>query len=187
MTQPNEELKPYTVEVDDHSDDCGTVYRLKGPNVGILSKDEELLKERAEDFNLGFEMGRRSQEAPQGERELVSLCGRPTCGHKIGNHTSDPVLGEHCLQCKCEGFQVLVRDYTPEEALIEANKRWGGKNAVSVECYLSQWDDIDYDKIPKVGKKYKVSGIYKNQEFEGSSFREAFLSADKAEADRGGK
>ena len=76
------------------------------------------------------------------------------------------------------------RDYTPEEALIEANKRWGGKNAVSVECYLSQWDDIDYDKIPKVGKKYKVSGIYKNQEFEGSSFREAFLSADKAEADR---
>ena len=67
--QPNEELKPYTVEVDDHSDDCGTVYRLKGPNVGILSKDEELLKERAEDFNLGFEMGRRSQEAPQGKRE----------------------------------------------------------------------------------------------------------------------
>ncbi len=76
------------------------------------------------------------------------------------------------------------RDYTPEEALIEANKRWGGKNAVSVECYLSQWDDIDYDKIPKVGKKYKVSGIYKNQEFEGSSFREAFANADKAEAER---
>ncbi len=54
----NEELKPYTVEVDDHSDDCGTVYKLTGPNVGILSKDEDLLWERAGDMNLGFEQGR---------------------------------------------------------------------------------------------------------------------------------
>ncbi len=55
--QPNEELKPYTVEVDDHSDDCGTVYKLTGPNVGIISKDEDLLWERAGDMNLGFEQG----------------------------------------------------------------------------------------------------------------------------------
>lgn len=61
---------PFKVEVDDHSDDCGTVYRLKGPNVGILSKDEEYLKERAEDFNLGFEMGRRAQEAPVAQVEV---------------------------------------------------------------------------------------------------------------------
>jgi hypothetical protein len=48
---------PYKVEVDDHSDDCGTVYALRGPNVSILSKDEDELKERAADFNLGFERG----------------------------------------------------------------------------------------------------------------------------------
>lgn len=45
---------PYKVEVDDNSDDCGTVYVLKGPNVQILGKDEEWLKERMEDFNLAY-------------------------------------------------------------------------------------------------------------------------------------
>ena len=53
---------PYQVEVDDHSDDCGTVYRLKGPNVSILSKDEEMLKERAADFNLAYAQGQETME-----------------------------------------------------------------------------------------------------------------------------
>ena len=68
------------------------------------------------------------------------------------------------------------RDFTPEEALAEAHKRWGGKNAVSVECYLSRWDEM-----PPGARKYKVSGIYKNQEFEGDSFKAAFAAADRAE------
>lgn len=62
----------YEIEVDDHSDDCGTVYRLKGPNVSILSKDEELLKERAADFNLGYEQGQRSMlEAAEKVQKLL--------------------------------------------------------------------------------------------------------------------
>ncbi len=68
--QPNEELKPYTVEVDDHSDDCGTVYKLTGPNVGILSKDEDLLWERAGDMNLGFEQGQALLRG-QAERDMT--------------------------------------------------------------------------------------------------------------------
>lgn len=63
MQGPHDYPGPYEVEVDDHSEDCGTVYRLKGPNVSILSKDEEELKYRAADFNLGFEQGQRSMDA----------------------------------------------------------------------------------------------------------------------------
>ena len=55
---------PYFVEVDDHSDDCGTTYRLVGPGILVVSKDEEMLKERAKDLNLnlGFEQGRMAGE-----------------------------------------------------------------------------------------------------------------------------
>jgi hypothetical protein len=72
-----------------------------------------------------------------------------------------------------------ARDFTPEEALVEAHKRWGGENAVCVEVYLARWD-----KMPPITRKYKVGGIYKNQEFEGDSFRAAFAAADKAERER---
>ena len=54
----SEDLKPYKVEVDDHSDDCGTVYRLTGPNMSLTSKHEQDLQDRADDLNLGFEAGR---------------------------------------------------------------------------------------------------------------------------------
>ena len=54
----SEDLKPYKVEVDDHSDDCGTVYRLTGPNMCLTSKHEQDLQDRADDLNLGFEAGR---------------------------------------------------------------------------------------------------------------------------------
>lgn len=75
MTEANKELKPaYTVEVDDHSDDCGTVYRLKGPNVSILSKDEEWLKGRCDDFNLGFERGLRPSSGDARVLDLITAC-----------------------------------------------------------------------------------------------------------------
>lgn len=48
---------PYSVEVDDHSDDCGTVYRLNGPGINITSKDEEYLTDRCNDLNFGFARG----------------------------------------------------------------------------------------------------------------------------------
>lgn len=71
------------------------------------------------------------------------------------------------------------RDFTPEEALEEANKRFssGGKNAVAVEVYLSKWDEIP--EMKQTPPKYKISGIYKNQEFTGDSFRACFDAADK--------
>ncbi len=135
-TTPPREWKenPYTVEVDDHSDDCGTVYKLTGPNVGILSKDEEYLKERAEDFNLGFEMGRRAQEAE--------------------------------------------RDLTPEEAFAEAQKRWGEYATVK-----------DHGRMFYQGRKiteddFAVGDCTGVIFHSNKSYRAAFASADKAEAER---
>jgi hypothetical protein len=45
---------PFKVEVDDHSDDCGTVYRLFGPSTSILHKDKDYLDEMAEHHNWGW-------------------------------------------------------------------------------------------------------------------------------------
>ena len=91
---------PFKVEVDDHSDDCGTVYRLFGPSTSILHKDKDYLDEMAEHHNWGWYQAILSVTGQgQEERdfnfkdaldsalfELLDKC-RENCNH--GCHTVD--------------------------------------------------------------------------------------------------
>ena len=102
------------------------------------------------------------------------LCGRPVCGHKIGNHTTDAVLGDHCLQCKCEGFLPIAKDFTPEEALAEAQRRWGKDAIASV---FAGPGGITYC----VGSRVLYAGP--GEAGMGTSFKEAFADADRRNID----
>ncbi len=117
--QPNEELKPYTVEVDDHSDDCGTVYRLKGPNVSILSKDEEMLKDRAQDFNLGFEQGQALLRG-QSEKDMTPAKVCPDCeGYGVLGHARDGRL----ISCEtCGGHEDSIGTGTIKAIFVNSDK-----------------------------------------------------------------
>ena len=88
----SEDLKPYKVEVDDHSDDCGTVYRLTGPNMSLTSKHEQDLQDRADDLNLGFEAGRAP--LPRKEWKAAEL-------HEIIEYLLVRLEEENADDCDC--------------------------------------------------------------------------------------
>ena len=135
---------PFKVEVDDHSDDCGTVYRLFGPSTSILHKDKDYLDEMAEHHNWGW------------YQAILSVSGQ----------------GQE------------ERDYTPEEALAEARRRWGANS--TVECvffhhmqkFVMDVGSFTYDKSEQPSKIWVEHG-------RGETFRAAFASADKAQGGKG--
>jgi hypothetical protein len=52
---PPDAVKPFVVEVNDHSDDLGTEYILIGPSTCLLGRDKDLLDCEAENMNWGWE------------------------------------------------------------------------------------------------------------------------------------
>jgi hypothetical protein len=157
---PPEAVKPFAVEVNDHSDDLGTEYILIGPSTCLLGRDKDLLDCEAENMNWGWEQHQQTILTRRGLDRLESATKA-----------------------------TVERDLTPEEAQVEVEKRGPSTGYISITTmqngklqYHVHW--TKWEKTWKEGEHWCSSGKNWLVHGHGDSFRAAFASADKA---RGGK